>query len=72
SNAASPPRPRRATWPSSPHGGVGTLALRRYLGVAIDRSYDQPFQGHYWTLDGGRALHRWKSIAARWARSCGL
>jgi broad specificity phosphatase PhoE len=47
------------------HGGVGTLALCHYLGVPIDRSYDQPFQGNYWTLEDGKALHRWRSIAER-------
>lgn len=47
------------------HGAVGTLALCHHLGVPIARSYDQPFQGHYWTLDGGRTLHGWRSIAER-------
>jgi broad specificity phosphatase PhoE len=47
------------------HGAVGTLALCHYLGVPIARSYDQPFQGHYWTLQDGRALHRWTPIAPR-------
>jgi broad specificity phosphatase PhoE len=46
------------------HGGVGTLALCHWLGVAIDRARDQPFQGHYWTLANGRALQGWRSIAA--------
>ena len=45
------------------HGGVGTLALCHWSDVAIDRSYDQPFQGNYWTLENGRAMHRWRSIA---------
>ncbi len=47
------------------HGGVGTLALCHWLGGAIDRARDQPFQGHYWTLEDGRALHGWRSVAAR-------
>jgi broad specificity phosphatase PhoE len=33
------------------HGAVGTLLLTSYLNQPIDRKYDQPFQGHYWTLD---------------------
>jgi broad specificity phosphatase PhoE len=31
------------------HGAVGTLLRCSYLGIPIDRSEDQPHQGHYWT-----------------------
>jgi broad specificity phosphatase PhoE len=46
------------------HGGVGTLLLCSLLDVPIDRSYDQPGQGHYWTLDAGLnvVVHRWLPI----------
>ncbi|MBB3952348.1 histidine phosphatase family protein [Aureimonas jatrophae] len=49
------------------HGGVGTLLLLSFLGEPISRSADQPFEGHYWTLErsSGRVLHRWRPIAPR-------
>ena len=49
------------------HGGVGTLLLCRYLGVAITRAHDQAFQGQYWAFDIGsrRVLHTWRPIAPR-------
>lgn len=49
------------------HGAVGTLLLCDLLKVEINRSQDQPFQGHFWTysLDGQALLHRWRPIAAR-------
>lgn len=31
------------------HGAVGTLLFCALAGLAIDRRFDQPFQGHYWT-----------------------
>lgn len=47
------------------HGGVGTLLLCRYLNEAINRKYDQPFSGHYWTfdIDTRRVMHGWRNIA---------
>jgi len=49
------------------HGGVGTLLLCRCLGVPISRSLDQPFQGHFWTLDRDTRsiVHGWRPIAPR-------
>jgi broad specificity phosphatase PhoE len=46
------------------HGGVGTLLLCALMNVPIDRSYDQPGQGHYWTLDAGLnvVIHQWLPI----------
>lgn len=47
------------------HGGVGTLLLCALSNVEIERSYDQPFQGHYWTWSRQeqRVVSGWKSIA---------
>lgn len=49
------------------HGGVGTLLLCHYLGVAITRAHDQAFQGNYWAFDirSRRVLHTWRPIAPR-------
>ncbi len=46
------------------HGGVGTLLLCHLAGLAIDRSHDQPGQGHFWTydLDVRRLVHPWRAI----------
>ena len=33
------------------HGGVGTLLYCRLMGLPIDRSFDQPVQGHFWSAD---------------------
>lgn len=46
------------------HGGVGTLLLCDLLGIEIDRSHDQPGQGHYWAFDTDRqrVIHRWRRI----------
>ncbi len=46
------------------HGGVGTLLLCHLLGIDIDRSHDQPGQGHYWAFDceQRRVLHTWRPI----------
>ncbi|MBV2142092.1 phosphoglycerate mutase family protein [Falsochrobactrum sp. TDYN1] len=49
------------------HGGVGTLLLCRLAGLPIDREYDQPFQGHYWSYsrEASAIVHRWKPITER-------
>lgn len=49
------------------HGGVGTLLLCHLKGLPIDRAYDQPFQGHFWTyaLETKTLLHQWRPIAPR-------
>lgn len=46
------------------HGGVGTLLFCHLAGLTIDRTHDQPGQGHYWTFDrrAGRVLHGWLPI----------
>lgn len=46
------------------HGGVGTLLLCHLLGVDIERSYDQPGQGHYWSYDceRQRVVHPWRPV----------
>ena len=49
------------------HGAVGTLLLCALSGVPISRSYDQPFQGHFWraTLPELRPQEGWKPISCR-------
>ena len=44
------------------HGGVGTLWYCYLAGVPIDRRWDQPHQGHYFSVDlhTGRPLHGWR------------
>ncbi len=46
------------------HGAVGTLLWCALMQSPIDRSHDQPGQGHYWTadLETLRPLHGWRSI----------
>jgi broad specificity phosphatase PhoE len=46
------------------HGGVATLLLCHLLQVPIDRSLDQPGQGHAWTFDAvtRQVLTRWERI----------
>ena len=46
------------------HGGVGTLWYCHLAGVPIDRRWDQPGQGHYFTVDRStcRPLHLWRPI----------
>lgn len=46
------------------HGAVGTLLYCHCRGVAIDRAYDQPHQGHYWIADlpALSPQHGWRSI----------
>jgi broad specificity phosphatase PhoE len=47
------------------HGGVGTLLLCSYLRMPISRKFDQPSQGHYWTLDiaSRKVMHCWRPLA---------
>jgi broad specificity phosphatase PhoE len=44
------------------HGGVGTLWYCHLAGVPIARRWDQPGQGHVFTVDRGRPLHHWQPI----------
>jgi len=46
------------------HGGVGTLWFCFLNGLPIDRRYDQPGQGHYFSVDQQtlRAEHGWRPI----------
>ena len=46
------------------HGAVGTLLYCHLAGLAIDRRFDQPGQGYYFTVDRrvGRPLHPWRPI----------
>ena len=42
------------------HGGVGTLWYCHLAGTLIDRGFDQPGQGHYFTVDrSSRSPHHW-------------
>lgn len=47
------------------HGGVGALMLCSLLGVPIDRSYDQPGQGSWFSFDAvtGRVASGWRRIS---------
>lgn len=47
------------------HGAVGTLLFCALSGNAIGRSFDQPYQGHYWTAYMPELVpnHGWKPIA---------
>lgn len=49
------------------HGAVGTLLACRLADRPIDRSYDQPFQGHYFAFERHtrRLIHDWRPIAPR-------
>ncbi|QZZ37288.1 phosphoglycerate mutase family protein [Nitratireductor kimnyeongensis] len=49
------------------HGAVGTLLLCKLRDEPIDRTHDQPFQGHFWsaTLPDLRILHGWMPIAEK-------
>jgi broad specificity phosphatase PhoE len=44
------------------HGGVGTLWFCYLAGVPIERRWDQPHQGHYFSvdLDARCPLHHWR------------
>lgn len=46
------------------HGAVGTLLYCRLCGFEIDRQYDQPSQGHFWTarLPELKVQHGWRPI----------
>lgn len=46
------------------HGAVGTLLYCHCRGVAIDRVYDQPHQGHYWIAELPKLTpqHGWRTI----------
>jgi broad specificity phosphatase PhoE len=48
------------------HGGVGTLWWCHLAGVPIDRRWDQPGQGHFFTVEpsSGRPPHSWRPIDA--------
>lgn len=47
------------------HGAVGTLLWCALTQAPIDRSHDQPGQGHFWVADLKtlRPQHGWRSIA---------
>ena len=49
------------------HGAVGTLLYCALSGLAIDRTHDQPFQGHFWkaALPQLKPDHGWREIVAR-------
>ncbi|WP_417211577.1 histidine phosphatase family protein [Antarctobacter sp.] len=46
------------------HGAVGTLLYCSLCNLPVDRAYDQPSQGHYWTSDlpSLKPRHGWRSI----------
>lgn len=46
------------------HGGVGTLLYCQLAHLDIDRRYDQPDQGNYWSYDrcSGQVIHLWRRI----------
>lgn len=44
------------------HGGVGTLWYCHLAGITIDRRWDQPGQGHWFTVRDGRPVHHWRRI----------
>ena len=44
------------------HGGVGTLWYCHLAELPIERRWDQPGQGHWFTVDGGRPVHHWRPI----------
>lgn len=47
------------------HGAVGTLLFCALSGQPIDRSFDQPFQGHFWTaaLPSLKVITGWVPIS---------
>ena len=49
------------------HGAVGTLLYCALSGDPISRSFDQPFQGHFWAaaLPDLALNHGWRPIALR-------
>ena len=44
------------------HGGVGTFWWCHLAGVPIERRWDQPGQGHYFTVELGAPVHHWRRI----------
>ena len=46
------------------HGGVGALLLCSLLGVPVDRRYDQPGQGSWYSFDAAtrRVAHGWRRL----------
>ena len=46
------------------HGGVGTLLYCHLAGLPIDRRFDQPGQGHYFSVNlaNRQVLHGWQPI----------
>lgn len=46
------------------HGAVGTLLYCALKKLPISRTYDQPYQGHYWSanLPDLQPTHLWRSI----------
>jgi broad specificity phosphatase PhoE len=48
------------------HGGVGTLWWCHLAAESIDRRWDQPGQGHFFTVERAsrRPLHHWVRIDA--------
>lgn len=44
------------------HGGVGTLWYCHLAGIPIERRWDQPGQGHWFTVVDGRPVHHWRRI----------
>ena len=48
------------------HGGVGTLWFCHLADVPIERRWDQPGQGHYFSVDLStrRPLHHWRRFEA--------
>jgi broad specificity phosphatase PhoE len=44
------------------HGGVGTLWYCHLAGIAIDRRWDQPGQGHWFSVVDGRPTHHWRRL----------
>jgi broad specificity phosphatase PhoE len=49
------------------HGAVGTLLFCAFSGNPVSRSFDQPFQGHFWqaSLPNLQVTGGWRSIAPR-------
>ena len=49
------------------HGGVGALLLCHFLGVPVDRRYDQPGQGSWFRFDPGtgHVPHAWRRLGGR-------
>lgn len=52
------------------HEELGTLMMCHLAGLEVDRKYDQPGQGHYWTFDreNGHMINRWLPIDLLYGR----